>query len=442
MKHFYATLIFCFVISNVGWAQCYGNMWKEAHGGGFYTFDTTGMSTSNVTSIFILTAGLDTLLVDSSTFHSSFHFDTNGTYRACFYWTDTINLWCKPGICCDITVDDAGYQPMLKDKNRWRMNTGPCPALASPGDPASRSDCGYFQVTDEVLANRDTLISGVAYKILELSYGSSGLSACDWGVIREDSVAKKVFARPMDEPSEIVLYDFSLKVGDTITRKFIGSMGYYIWGVYRVDSIKWLNLYPKNRGVYYLNNIQNSSGHTLVWVEGVGHAGNPLYLFSPYGNGNCLPGHCTSEPYKSIIPSDFVSILTCFYHNEVAYFDSCTYNDVQTNENHDWVYFEDSCRYYYVGSVNEVSSLRDLDISPNPTDGSITLQFDIKESSEFEIILHALDGRMVSGNYSLGRMSAGQQSRSLNLSNLSSGFYLLECRNKEGSVFKKLVISR
>lgn len=439
MKHFYATLIF--LSSSLANAQCTSDILITSNGRGGYTFDRHGVNNPDAVASFILTMNSDTLLVDSNTLQTTYTFHTNSTYRICMHLMDTLTL-CESDTCKELEVEDAEYHNLLEEVNRWTIISSSCPVLTDHGDPASRSNCLYPEESNSIWANQDTVVNGLNYKKLQLYWYYGYDYFCDWGIIREDTIERKVFIRKMDEASETLLYNFSLKSQDTLTLTFSPNSFYYTDGLYRVDSIQWVSTYPKKRRVYYLNKTTGSGNHTLAWVQGVGHLGHPIYSYTRNWDGSCYAGECNFFPHNTIIPINYQKKVSCFYHQEVAFHDSCTYNNLVREGSQYWFHIEDSCKYGLIGAIHEITSLKSLNISPNPTEGSITLQFDIKESSEFEIILHALDGRTVSGNYNLGRLSAGLQSRSLNLSNLSSGFYLLECRNKEGSVFKKLVISR
>ncbi|MBL0308440.1 MAG: T9SS type A sorting domain-containing protein [Bacteroidetes bacterium] len=441
MKHIY--LLFIILSSaSLAHSQCTADIRINSNGRGGYTFDTLSVNSPDAVATFLLTVGNDTLLLDTNTLQSSYNFDTNSTYRICMHLMDTVTL-CESDTCKDFVVEDAEYHKLLEEVNEWSLANYICLVRREPTVITSRSSCSNSSndYPARIFSQNDTIIDSLPYKIIITDGGYFGSQPCVFGYMREDTVLRRVYFRDDYDTTESLLYDFSLKVKDTISLRFKrSSLAYYPNGTYRVDSIKSFTIFSIQYRTFFLRNHNAPYSRTLVWLEGTGHLGNPVITYVR-NDGSCGGGLCNEGPFYEISARDYGSEVLCFSHNQKVYFNDCSYQQAVLIWDNCF-HFVDSCNYGSAcGAIHEIGSLKSLDISPNPSDGKITLQFDVSESSEFEIILHALDGRTVSGNYNLGRLSAGLQSRSLNFAHLPAGLYLLECRNQEGSVFKKLVVN-
>lgn len=146
------------------------------------------------------------------------------------------------------------YQPLLKEANEWHL-----------------TNCYTGCFTDIYVAADDTIINGKTYKILDgYHYISREF------LLREDVASRKVFFLFIQNgkpESEILLYDFSLSVGDSMhffnpISPFPSDPGYFT-----LDSIKPL---PLNDGsitkkFYWSANDTVKAGVTnAVWIEGSG----------------------------------------------------------------------------------------------------------------------------------------------------------------------------
>lgn len=154
-------------------------------------------------------------------------------------------------ICTPILAQP--YKPLLDNYNEWQF-TG----------------CNFGCLTDTYYTNGDTLVDGVAYKVLD---GYHFISRSF--LLREEIPAKTVFLKYV-QPSgnnEYLLYDFSLAVGDSIDMKnpispFPTNAGYF-----RLDSIIPRLLIDGNEyRHFYLSPSESNtvSTNNAVWVEGVG----------------------------------------------------------------------------------------------------------------------------------------------------------------------------
>lgn len=206
------------------------------------------------------------------------------------------------------------------------------------------------------LFNEDTVINGISYHKLFLSNSASKItrknSICVGG-IREDSL-KRVFAnsslfRFVPEIKEVLLYDFSLKEGDTFYANYkegvcTNCTGFQNGGVvYNIDTIKIYNHYRK---VFILNN-----NNRVTWIEGIGNLQGLL---------ECWPDWPTNGIKKELI---------CMHQNDTL----MLYNDKYG-----------SCIPQFV--IDGVALLPNTDIRvyPNPAKGG-KVYFDNLEFETLEL---------------------------------------------------------
>ncbi|MDG1477441.1 MAG: T9SS type A sorting domain-containing protein [Vicingaceae bacterium] len=145
------------------------------------------------------------------------------------------------------------YQPMLGNLNEWKITN------------CNSAGC----LSNTYFIDGDTTFSGFHYQILN---GFHFISKTFW--LREDSLAQKVyFSYDTGTRREILLYDFSLQVGDSMDMKnpitpFPSDAGYFT-----VDSINTEQLYNGNlyRHYYFSPSTSNTtSSNNAEWIEGVG----------------------------------------------------------------------------------------------------------------------------------------------------------------------------
>lgn len=141
-----------------------------------------------------------------------------------------------------------GYTPLLQKENQW--NT--IEEVVDRGSVTSR----HFNQSVYKLQN-DTLINGVTYHIVVESTDSLQTWTTA-GFLREDTEGKKVYQWLEDK--EILLYDFTLEVGDSI---FFPDTEFKSV-VDEVDSIKIGGIMRK--AIYYTDEDYRAD----CWIEGVG----------------------------------------------------------------------------------------------------------------------------------------------------------------------------
>ena len=95
---------------------------------------------------------------------------------------------------------------------------------------------------------------------------------------------------------------------------------------------------------------------------------------------------------------------------------------------------------YYISNVNtsQTDLTQNLSIFPNPAVSYTDIKFVLKETSNIRIALHNLLGEVVYAETS--QMNAGFISKTIQLSGLSKGVYLVKISGDKGSVTRKLII--
>lgn len=336
-------------------------------------------------------------------------------------------------------MQDAVYYPLLDSVNIWTLTYGGCPAVPSPSN-SSRSYCST-QNFSSTSTGIDTIINNLNYKFL---FGNSGeyIVPCLLGFISEDTTSRKIYFIYVDNTVEALLYDFSMKLGDTAYLNFQYSNINFPAAYYRVDSIKNVTISVGQRRAFFLH---ESEADTLavVWLESVGWLANPIYLYRYFygpGLGDCEVRCDTVYPYTGIVPYHNNSYVTCFSHNERVYIDICAYENALTSP---FTNVVDSCTYGPSGGgVVDLSILSSFDLSPNPSTRLVTINLQVASSSEFAISILDMEGRQATSTYPLGKLETGTYDKQIDLSDLSSGFYLVECKTRYGSLYRKLVISK
>lgn len=151
------------------------------------------------------------------------------------------------------TASSQSYTPLLDNLNEWQFTS-----------------CFSGCVTDVYFTDGDTLVNNKTYKILDgYHYINRNL------LLRENSSEKKVYLTILEPQytEDLLLYDFSLEVGETIEMlnpitPFPANGGFYI-----LDSIINLPLADGNeyRHFYFSPTPSNTISNTnAIWVEGMG----------------------------------------------------------------------------------------------------------------------------------------------------------------------------
>ncbi len=266
------------------------------------------------------------------------------------------------------------YIPVVQKGNEWHaFNVG------------AHNSIGNY----DIWFTEDTVVDGLKYtklmaeaKTLDNNYHFSGL----WFLLREEN--EKVWKRQLNNPDEILLYDFTASVGDTLT---IGDFGQRLI----VDSIGTVQIGNADRKKFWLRLQSNNPGgyqFTETWVEGIGSDYGLLwsgYLSIPDG------WHC----------------LLCFHQNgelvwENPEYGTCTYDAIEENKD------------------SEIS------IYPNPVGD--------------RVIIEGIEVAEVEVYNALGqRVRTVRSTNEINVSGLQEGVYLLFITDAKGiSQTKRITVIR
>jgi hypothetical protein len=335
---------------------------------------------------------------------------------------------------CSFSCKAQVYYPMLDSvSNVWYYVANVFPVLSPQ---SSSGNCNYgsasFGVAGTLITTGDTIINSTSYKILE-QHDPGGGNDCRFGYLREDTTAKKIyFVDNIFSPEEI-LYDFSMQIGNSINLNFFQSFGIYSNGSYTLDSIGLVSIPAGLRNIFFLNNHAMPFSPTMTWIESVGHTGHLVYSRSANSSGGFFGIFC-----NDYIDRNFYQMLTCFEHaSSKIYFDSCAQANALNNP---CVQYQDSCNYWNIcGSVEELGSVKSFTVSPNPAKEEITLTIQTDKKTKADFIVRDIAGKEIMISKT-GKILSGSESFKWDIGRLAIGIYIIECRIKEGSLYRKLVI--
>lgn len=340
-------------------------------------------------------------------------------------------------VVCQLAARAQPYQSMLHPSdNNWYYTTSIIPVrVASSNLP----DCTYpswnFMSSNYMSSAGDTTFNGYTYLQLENREQTNPTSDCFFGFLREDNVAKKVYFVDNQFGSEKLLYDFSMLPGDSIYLDFL-QQGIFETGYFTLDSIGVVTIMAGPRRSFYLSNHSQAwSQSSLQWIEGVGYPGHLIYTHSANMFGGLFMGICQDGIFR-----DFYQQLTCFDHGATKiYFDSCMHAAAFNNF---CFYYADSCYYFNVcGSLDENPLLGDVKIAPNPGSGKFVVSVEASRATGMKILVYNVQGKLLRSTNQM-ELPQGTSQVPLELSDLPSGIYISELKLKEGSVFRKIVLSK
>lgn len=303
--------------------------------------------------------------------------------------------------------------------------------------PQATTNCfyGQFLFANSMIyyTQGDTMMNGNSYKILMQHDYFFVANTCLHGYLREDTAARKIFFVDNIFSPEELLYDFSMQPGDSMSINFYQMGGYYVNGYYKLDSIGTINIPAGARNIFYLNNHSQPFSPVMEWIESVGHPGHIVYSRSCNSFGGFFSFTCFDK-----IDRSFCQLLTCFEHsNSKVYFDSCSHSNALVNG---CVQYEDSCNYWNIcSSIAEIELVKSFSVSPNPAKDVITLTIETNKKTEADFILRDITGKeiMISKK---NKILSGNKNFKLDISHIENGIYIIECRMKEGSLYRKVAV--
>lgn len=107
----------------------------------------------------------------------------------------------------------------------------------------------------------------------------------------------------------------------------------------------------------------------------------------------------------------------------------------------------DNCYNKYVQIVpatttglEKILTQTSVHLFPNPTNSEFSLSFNTKSDDAYTIAIYSLGGKLIK-DFGLTNTTSGAFNQSFNISELSSGIYLVKLSSKNESVYKKLSIN-
>lgn len=276
------------------------------------------------------------------------------------------------------SIQAQNYIPIPLDNTFWKHNVG-------GGEPGCVCNSQYVLYT-----NGDTLVNNQTYTKFDF-YGDINCPCIsptiNFGIIRQDSIARKVYMIEKDSTQEKVLYDFSQQIGDTVnsllSKIFTQQL---ILIISNIDSIQIDGVYHKR--FHFLNNLTQL-------IEGIGSTRGFLHDFEQFESFCELV--CINSSEQTIYPS---SSSLC----NLAL-------DVENKE--------------YLNSDN-------ISIFPNPTSTLLNISSSNESIQKIEIV------NQIGEKIKL--INCEGKNREINISELESGFYYIKITSsRDNSVLQKFV---
>lgn len=258
--------------------------------------------------------------------------------------------------------------------------------------------CYLGCITDRYYTIGDTSIAGLNYKFLDLYHYQKNF------LIREDTALRKIYIRflgsgPKSNNDQLV-YDFKMKIGDSIDVVNPNSPAPPSSGKFVLDSIISRPLVNKNYRHFYLHALDTVASNGVkntIWVEGIGS----LCLINTPGEPPNMMG---------------IGQLSCFFNNGIK-----EYEKLDSIS---------SCQSIYPlsGISENIKFKNSIVISPNPGNNSIKIQ-----SANYDFENQRVEIMNVFGKIEF----VTDYHNSINISALSGGLYFLRfLREGQSYVFK------
>ena len=278
-------------------------------------------------------------------------------------------------------VNSQEYHQLLDHESEWHLTS-----------------CSSTCINDVYYTNGDTTYNGYQYKILN---GYHYISRTFW--LREDVSEKHIFLSYDNGKSriEVLLYDFSLQIGDTILLSNPITPFPSNGGFYKVDSIVSKNLLDnKSHKFFYLSptDSNQSSDELPVWIEGIGG----LTLINGPGG--------TPDINR-------VGKISCYFNDGFL-----SYSQLDSL---------DRCTVKYVTGLKEIQR-HSNSIYPTIFESILRLE-DVSEVSE--VVIYSLRGEEV-----YRRKLNHQSYENLELSHLEKGFYVIRLYDNNLPVVSKKIV--
>ena len=274
--------------------------------------------------------------------------------------------------------------------------------------------CSNYMLSQEKWGSYDGNIAGTFFSIIEACGDSIEVSSGQWyekmqlklfGFTHENAgrqiIGDSVFFKfnLLDNSAPILLYDYSVEVGDTIN----GS-----WGEFIVTEVDTEFAVGKERKRITMESSYD--GHIDIWLSGL---------------GSKVSGYL--QPGSPLFAPDAGSEFSC-------------YLDELSGE----YYYGDKdpllCMIFPTGSACVTTSVIDkefvdqIKIFPNPTNGLITIEIDNDKNKQINAQLLSFDGKLIINKKYIS------DNLTLDVSSLMPGIYILEVSQNGNKSNHKIII--
>jgi hypothetical protein len=286
------------------------------------------------------------------------------------------------------------YHPFPDSNAVWNFNY----SLVCMMWPGGSTHANY-----SIIISGDTIINNTQYKKLYIPAVDLNMSGtCNEpnggykGAIRQDTTNRKVYIIPPVSVSEVLLYDFSMQVGDTL-KGYLTQWFFSPDTVQAIDSILIGNSYRKRWVINYC--------YDFYLIEGIG---------STYGLTEQSPG-CILDCCPGIY-------LTCFKQdNQILYPDTAT-----------------TCEIITV-SVDEKENMEHgITIFPNPASDVLNISFNVEKPGDVALLLYNLLGQETIFLLS-EKVNIGENNINVSVADMPDGIYFLKLLINENVITKKII---
>lgn len=272
-----------------------------------------------------------------------------------------------------VSINAQSYIPIPLENTFWKHNVG-------GGEPGCVCNSQYVLYT-----NGDTLVNNQTYTKFDF-YGDIDCPCIsptiNFGIIRQDSVARKVYMIEKDSTEEKILYDFSQQVGDTVNSMLSKIFTQQVFlTITSIDSIQIDGIYHKRF------NILNSSTQL---IEGVGSTRGFLHDF---------------EQFESLCD------LICINSNEQTIYPSSS----------------SQCNLALGVKNKEYLNSDNISIFPNPTSTSLNISSSNESFQQIEIFNSIGEKIKI--------ITCEGKNLEINISEIESGFYSIKITRLNGNSF-------
>ncbi len=278
-----------------------------------------------------------------------------------------------------INIFSQDYYPLIQEGNTWNVLVVYLKNMFL--------DTTYSTTTYKLTG--DTIIDSKTYKKLYKSDEKYPVNWGFWRFMREDT-DKKVWLRHKSSEQEFLMYDFSVKVGDSV---LVGDSNLEVY--LHVDSISDVVINQSHRKQIWLSDKYDPNYYSENWIEGVGS--NKGICWS--GSVNIVGGW---------------SWLLCMFENEYPVYENPYY---------------ESC--YMVTAINELES-PSIDIFPNPAKNLLFIKNREKLAITSFVLFNA-NGQMI--------RAFDKMAEQFDISDILPGCYIFKIITETGVITRKLAIN-